>query len=83
METEKSVIKKTKTMTSKEKAPIVILNVSRTIFSIARHYGGCKAYGTEYFYQPIQDALIRKDWMKTMKSKTWDEFLETVKAEKL
>jgi hypothetical protein len=60
---------------------IVIMDVSKQpYFSIARHYGGAKVNGHEYVYHPAKDALIRKDWVKKMKFKSWEQFLELVKA---
>lgn len=64
--------------------PILILEVSKTPYlSIARHYGGAKINGVEYVYQPAKDALIRKDWVKKTRGRTWAEFLELVKKEEL
>jgi hypothetical protein len=67
-----------------EKAPILIFDVTRQPFlSIARHYGGCKAFGYDYFYHPIKDALIRKDYMKQFKKiKDWGAFVEFIKTVK-
>ena len=42
-------------------APDEIHHVSRTQFSIARHSGGCRAYGHYYYYDPAHDCLIRDD----------------------
>ena len=39
----------------------IVTNVSQGIFSIARHYGGCKIWGYEFKYYPKADVLIRKD----------------------
>lgn len=47
------------------KAPILILNGSRQPYlSIGRHFGGVKAWGHEYLYMPLQDAFLRKDYVK-------------------
>ena len=60
--------------------PILISNVcAQPYISIARHYGGIKINGVEYIYQPVHDALIRKDWVKKTKGKKWDDFVELVK----
>jgi hypothetical protein len=65
-----------------QKAPIVIENVTYTIFSVARHFGGCKAFGTEYYYHHFQDALIRRDYLKKMRGcRTWEAFLELLSKE--
>lgn len=45
-------------------APYAIRNVSTSIFSIARHYGGVRAYSTYYVYLPESDELIRDDVFK-------------------
>ncbi len=45
-------------------APYAIRNVSTSIFSIARHYGGVRAYSTYYIYHPPTDELIRDDVFK-------------------
>lgn len=61
---------------------IIILNVSSTAYiSIARHYGGAKINGHEYVYHPAKDALIRKDYTKKMRGKTWEQFVEYVKEQ--
>jgi L-rhamnose mutarotase len=65
-----------------QKAPIVIENVTYSMFSIARHYGGCKAFGTVYYYHHFQDALIRRDYLKKMKQcRTWEAFMELLNKE--
>ena len=51
--------------TKTEKAPILILNASRQPYlSIGTHFGGIKAFGYEYIYLPIEDAFLRKDYVK-------------------
>jgi hypothetical protein len=61
--------------------PIVILEGSKQPYiSLGRHFGGIKIENVEYIYQPARDAFIRKDWVKKMKGKTWEQFLEEVKA---
>jgi hypothetical protein len=62
---------------------IVYLEVTNTPYiSVARHYGGAKINGYEYVYHPAKDALIRKDWVKKMKFKSWEQFLDMVRNEK-
>jgi hypothetical protein len=73
-----------KVETKKEEAPLVVLNVSRSYFSVARHYGGCTIQGKKYIYMTLQDALIRQDkikeYNKSLKEgKNWDEFLSSLK----
>lgn len=46
-----------------------IHNVSKGPFSIARHYGGCRINGKEWFYNPITDVLIRADVLKKRNTK--------------
>lgn len=46
------------------RAPYEIHGVSTGFFSVARYYGGCKAFGTEYVYDPTEDVLVRKDCLK-------------------
>jgi hypothetical protein len=53
---------------SKQTPPNAIFNVSMSIFSVARHYGGCKALGQEYVYLPNEDALILKKHVKAYKA---------------
>jgi hypothetical protein len=61
---------------------IIIENVTNTPYlSIARHYGGAKINGHEYVYHPAKDALIRKDYAKKMRGKSWEQFVEFVKNE--
>jgi hypothetical protein len=61
--------------------PIVILEGSKQPYiSIGRHFGGIKIENIEYVYQPARDAFIRKDWAKRTKGKSWEQFLEEVKA---
>lgn len=65
---------------------IIILDVKNQPFiSVGRHYGGCRINGQEYYYEPNHDAYIRKDWVrkyaKAKKAgKSWEDFLEEVKA---
>ena len=43
---------------------VAYFNVSRTQFSIARHYGGVKVNGAYFVYNPTDDSLIREDVVK-------------------
>lgn len=72
----------------------VILNVSHTPLSIARHSGGAKVNGLEYTYIPPFDALILKSLVKPYNKfckerkgqpakQVWEQFLEAVKNEEL
>lgn len=68
--------------------PKVILNASKQPYlSIGIHYGGIKAFGTEYYYIQPHDAYLRKDIVKqfnkhkNIKGGTWDEFLNLIKNE--
>ncbi len=61
---------------------IVYLNVSNTIYiTVSKQYGGAKIDGHEYIYYESKDALIRKDWTKKLRGKSWKEFLELVRNE--
>lgn len=42
-------------------APEEIRGVSRSQFSVARHYGGCTFQRASYAYDPVRDVLIRRD----------------------
>ena len=44
--------------------PEEIYHVSQSIFSVARHYGGCRINGVMCFYDPTRDVLIRADVLK-------------------
>ena len=44
--------------------PDEIHHVSRSQFSVARHYGGCTFMGKRYVYIPLTDVLIREDVVK-------------------
>lgn len=70
--------------TKTEKAPILILNASRQPYiSVGTHFGGIKAFGYEYIYLPIEDAFLRKDYVKTYNKhkKDWDDFVEFIKKQ--
>lgn len=52
----------------KQEAPERIYGVSQSQFSIARYYGGCKAYGETYHYDANTDSLVRMDiWQQQIK----------------
>lgn len=42
-------------------APERIYHVSQSQFSVARHYGGCTAFGATYHYDEAKDELVRFD----------------------
>jgi hypothetical protein len=41
--------------------PEEIHHISRSQFSVARHFGGCTFNGAEYVYDSENDKLVRKD----------------------
>lgn len=45
--------------------PEEIHNVSKSQFSIARHFGGIRFNGVGYTYDPTRDVLIRDDVLKS------------------
>lgn len=45
-------------------APFIIAGVSTSQLSVARHYGGCRFQGLQYFYMRDHDELIRADVLK-------------------
>lgn len=47
-------------------APAIISGVTASQLSIARHYGGCRAFGRHYIYVPTTDELIRDDVVKLL-----------------
>lgn len=42
-------------------APERIYHVSQSQFSVARHHGGCTAFGATYHYDEAKDELVRWD----------------------
>jgi len=46
------------------RSPFMVRRVSKTQFSIARHYGGVVFKGQSYAYLPMTDELIRDDVVK-------------------
>ena len=59
--------------------PIVITEVSTSIFSVARYSGGAVICGKTYKYFPHADMLIREDWVKYFQALSWDAFLSAVR----
>lgn len=54
-------------------APFGITNVSQSMFSVARHFGGMNFKGHHYIYLPHSDELIRSDVLALIrKSKRQD-----------
>jgi hypothetical protein len=62
------------------KAIVILEGSKQPYIAIGRHFGGIKIENVEYVYQPARDAFIRKDWAKRTKGKSWEQFLEEVKA---
>ena len=62
------------------KAIVILEGSKQPYIAIGRHFGGINLEGVQYIYHPVRDAFIRKDWVKKMKGKTWEQFLEEVKA---
>lgn len=60
--------------------PIIICQVSVSPFSVARHYGGARIYGTMYHYKPERDILVREDWDKVYTKVDWKTFCDAVKT---
>lgn len=49
------------------RAPYAVCNVSSSIFSIARHYGGMTLQGCHYTYIDGHDECVRDDVLKLVK----------------
>ena len=49
------------------RAPFALCNVSRGIFSVARHYGGLRFQGCDYTYMPGHDECVRNDVLRLVK----------------
>jgi hypothetical protein len=49
-----------------KRAPYSITGVSRSMFSVARHYGGMTHNGCQYLYVPPHDELVRADVFKVV-----------------
>jgi hypothetical protein len=62
------------------KAIVILEGSKQPYIAIGSHFGGINLEGVQYIYHPVRDAFIRKDWVKKMKGKTWEQFLEEVKA---
>lgn len=61
--------------------PIIILNASQQPYiSLGVNFGGITIEKIHYVYHPAKDAFIQKKYVKQMKGKTWDEFVEYVKT---
>lgn len=54
----------------------VIMNVSQSQLSTARHYGGCRLNGEEYIYIKTLDALMLKSLVRR-----WKKFRKERKSE--
>ena len=55
------------------KTAFLIGSVSRSMFSVARHYGGATVNGSSYLYLPLSDELIRDDvakWLAKLRKAT-------------
>lgn len=66
--------------------PLAIAHVSKTQFSIARHYGGVTYKGSHYIYNGDTDELIRDDVLKAVqkiRGKAKKEAAKEVQAEAL
>lgn len=63
------------------KTPILIMQGSKQPYlSVGIYFGGINAFGKEYYYDPKNDAFIRKDYVKKIREyKTFSEFVEFVK----
>ncbi|MCM1221897.1 MAG: hypothetical protein NC548_46240 [Lachnospiraceae bacterium] len=59
--------------------PILICHVSTSPFSLARHYGGVRIYGTMYCYKTERDILVREDWSKVYAKVDWKTFCDAVR----
>lgn len=69
-------------MNQKDKnAPIVILNASQLPYlSIGVKFGGINAYGVPYVYVQETDAYVQSKYMKELKKRKWDNFIEYIKT---
>lgn len=47
-----------------KRAPYSITNVSTSVFSIARYYGGMGIHGCSYTYMPEHDECVRDDVLR-------------------
>ena len=59
---------------------IVFFDVSHSILSTARYFGGAQVNGTTYKYCPIKDILVREDWQDVYSKVPWNVFLEAAKT---
>ena len=68
-------------MSKDKNAPIVILKASELPFlSIGVKFGGITAYGVKYTYIPETDAYVQSIYMKELKNRKWDNFIEYIKT---
>lgn len=54
--------------------PIVIEGVTQTVFSVARHYGGCRINNVNYVYDPKTDRLVHGAWFKVYQAMKYEDF---------
>lgn len=52
-----------------QRAPYAITGISRSIFSIARHYGGLTFKDCRYTYMPEHDECVRDDVLKMVEKR--------------
>lgn len=64
------------------KTPFIISPVIGTQFSIARWSGGIKYQGQPYFYDPVNDELVRHDVRRWLSKHRLRKHRARVKAEK-
>ena len=64
-----------------KQAPERIYGVSRLQFSIARYYGGCKAFGETYHYDADTDSLVRVDIWKAQIKKDKEKAKQHIERE--
>ena len=68
-------------MSKDKKAPIVILNASQLPFlSIGVKFGGITAYGVKYNYIQETDAYVQSFYIKELKNRKWNNFMEYIKT---
>ncbi len=61
--------------------PYIIANVSKTQFSVARWAGGCTYQGERYFYDPVNDELVRHDVLRWIATRRKEKHRSRVKEE--
>ncbi len=69
-------------MSKKDKnAPIVIKDASKLPFlSIGVKFGGINAYGVPYVYILETDSYVQSAYIKELKKRKWDNFIEYIKT---